>query len=139
MALSMFVGLNGTTVRVTRIRSDIAQKAMTQDIVFQASADQSEVSNVRNVTQSVNLTCPIYNGCNVVGTGTLAQAQASVGGGHGGACSAAATAPVSGGGMASLAGLLGLGAASMARRRREAFRTGGCGFRGGRLNTLLPK
>jgi hypothetical protein len=29
----------------------------------------------------VNLTCPIYNGCNVVGSGTLAQAQASVGDG----------------------------------------------------------
>ena len=38
---------------------------MTADFVLQASADQSELSNVRTVTQSVNLTCPIYNGCNV--------------------------------------------------------------------------
>ena len=28
----------------------------------------------------MNLTCTIYNGCNAVGTGTLAQAQASVNG-----------------------------------------------------------
>jgi hypothetical protein len=75
---ALFVGLTGPTIRVTRIRSDIAQTAMTSDFVLQAASDQSELSNVRTVTQSVNLTCPIYNGCNVVGTGTLAQAQASV-------------------------------------------------------------
>ncbi len=76
---ALFAGLTGPTVRVTRIRSDIAQSAMTSDIVFQASADQSELSNVRNVTQAVNLTCPIYNGCTIVGTGTPAQAAASIG------------------------------------------------------------
>jgi hypothetical protein len=75
---ALFAGLTGPTVRVTRIRSDIAQAAMTADFVLAAATDQSELSNIRNVTQSVNLTCPIYNGCNVVGTGTLAQAQASV-------------------------------------------------------------
>jgi hypothetical protein len=78
---TLFVGLSGPTVRVTRIRSDIAQAAMTADFVLQASADQSELSNVRTVTQAVNLTCPIYNGCTQVGTGTLAQAQASIDGG----------------------------------------------------------
>jgi hypothetical protein len=78
---ALFAGLTGPTVRVTRIRSDIAQAAMTTDLLMQASPDQSELSNVRDVTQAVNLTCPIYNGCSVVGTGTLAQAQASVGDG----------------------------------------------------------
>ncbi|HTB74053.1 MAG TPA: hypothetical protein VK762_12455, partial [Polyangiaceae bacterium] len=48
-------------------------------------------SNVRNVTQSVNATCPIYNGCNVIGTGTLAQAQASVDGGASGASGGSAS------------------------------------------------
>jgi MYXO-CTERM domain-containing protein len=81
---TLFTGLSGSTVRVTRIRSDIAQTAMTTDFVLQAASDQSELSNVRTVTQSVNLTCPIYNGCDVIGTGTLAQAQASVDGGGGG-------------------------------------------------------
>jgi hypothetical protein len=68
----------GPTVRVTRVRSDIAQTAMTKDFVFQAASDQSELSNVRVVTQSVNAQCPIYSGCSVVGSGTPAQAAASV-------------------------------------------------------------
>ncbi len=75
---ALFAGMAGPNVRVTRIRSDILHSAMTADFVIQASADQSELSNVRNVTQSVNLTCPIYNGCSVVGTGTPAQAAASI-------------------------------------------------------------
>ena len=88
---TLFVGLNSSTVRVTRIRSDIAQTAMTSDFILQAASDQSELSNVRNVTESVNLTCPIYNGCNVIGNGTLAQAQASVDAGASGSSSGAGT------------------------------------------------
>ncbi len=75
---ALFAGLTGSTVRVTRMRSDIAQAAMTSDFVLQASTDQSELSNVRNITQSVNLTCPVYNGCNVVGPVTPIQPQAGV-------------------------------------------------------------
>jgi hypothetical protein len=75
---ALFAGMNGPTVRVTRIRSDIAQSAMTTDFVLTASTDQSEVSNVRNVTSSVNATCPIYQGCRIIGQGTPAQAAASV-------------------------------------------------------------
>ena len=44
---TLFAGLTGSNVRVTRIRSDIAQTAMTTDFVLQASADQSELSNIR--------------------------------------------------------------------------------------------
>jgi hypothetical protein len=84
---TLFVGMTGPNVRITRIRSDIAQTAMNQDLVLEASTDQSELSNVHNLTQSVNLTCPIYDGCSVVGQGTPAQAAASIGDG-GGAASA---------------------------------------------------
>jgi len=126
---ALFAGLTGPTVRVTRIRSDIAQTAMTSDFVLEAASDQSDLSNIRNITQSVNLTCPIYNGCNVVGTGTLAQAQASVGdggaggtgGGGGGGCAASAQGSGSRGvGLGALAGILGLfvGRAIRVRRRR---------------------
>jgi hypothetical protein len=77
---ALFVGLAGPTVRVTRIRSDIAQAAMTSDFTLTAPTDQSELSNIRNVTASVNASCPIYNGtCNVVGQGTPAQAAAANG------------------------------------------------------------
>ena len=116
---TLFAGLTGSTVRVTRMRSDIAQKAMTSDLVMRAASDQSELSNVRTVTQSVNLTCPIYKGCDVVGTGTLAQAQASV---NSGGCAASARRGAgSGVTFGALAGALGLfiGRAIRARRRRS--------------------
>jgi MYXO-CTERM domain-containing protein len=152
---TLFSGLTGSTVRITRIRSDIAQAAMTADFVLQAAADQSELSNVRNVTQSVNLTCPIYsgNGCQIIGMGTLAQAQASIDGGAsaggttivgqvpqpsgtvasgsnasaaGGGGSGCATAPQRGkSGLAfgALAGLLGLTAFGAIRVRRRRARS----------------
>lgn len=94
---ALLTPLTGPSVRVTRIRSDIAQTAMTTDFILQAASDQSELSNIRTVTQSVNLTCPIYNGCNVVGTGRLAQAQASVGDGGVGGGEFDATVPGQGG------------------------------------------
>jgi len=119
---ALFAGMAGPNVRVTRIRSDIAHAAMTSDFVLQASADQSELSNVRNVTRSVNLTCPIYNGCSVVGTGTPAQASASVSGRGG--CSA--SLPTRRGVAATFGGTLTamfcLAAARMVRSRRRASR-----------------
>jgi hypothetical protein len=137
---SLFTGMSAPSVRVTRIRSDIAQSAMTQDIVFQASSDQSELSNIRQVTQSVNLTCPIYNGCNYVGTGTPAQAAQAADGGvvtgtfagvDGGAttgsgaasgsnanggCTTSPGNAGSGVGFAALAGLIGIAVQRAARR-----------------------
>jgi hypothetical protein len=84
--------------------------------VLQASADQSEVSNVRNVTQSVNLQCPLYNGCSQVGTGSPAQAAASIAKTDSSGC---ATLPAPRGGrtvaFASLVWLLGLFWARRAR------------------------
>jgi Uncharacterized protein conserved in bacteria (DUF2330) len=64
---TLFGGMSGTNVRVTRMRSDISHAAMTTDFVLQASADQSELSNNRNVTQSINLTCPSYPSCGLFG------------------------------------------------------------------------
>ncbi|MGH7439072.1 MAG: DUF2330 domain-containing protein [Polyangiaceae bacterium] len=117
---ALFVGMTGPTVRLTRIRSDIAQTAMTSDFVLQASSDQSELSNVHNVTKSVNLTCPVYNGCQVVGTGTLAQAQASVNRSGSGCETSIPRRVGSGAGFGAIVGMLGLvvGRALRARRRR---------------------
>jgi hypothetical protein len=75
---TLFAGLSGTTVRITRIRSDIAHAAMNQDFILAASADQSELSNIRTVTKQINETCSIYSSCEVTGTGTPAESQASV-------------------------------------------------------------
>ncbi len=66
---ALFAGVTAPNARVTRIRGDIAHAAMTVDLLLQASADQSELSNIRSVTRSVNELCPVYNGCNVVGSG----------------------------------------------------------------------
>jgi hypothetical protein len=80
---ALFAGMTGPTVRVTRVRSDISHAAMTADLVFQASADQAELSNVREVSQSVNLVCPTYSSC---------PSGGSTGGGvNGGASSSGST------------------------------------------------
>jgi hypothetical protein len=75
---TLFVGIAQPNARFTRIRSDISHAAMTTDFVVQASQDQSEVSNIRQCTQSINEQCPIYgNDCSIIGNGTPAQAAAS--------------------------------------------------------------
>jgi hypothetical protein len=134
---ALFVGMSGPTVRVTRMRSDIAQTAMTKDFVLTASSDQSEVSNVHTLTNSVNLTCPVYNGCNVVGQGSPSQAAATADGGYvasvapdggivlsaaprgGGGCAMSPGDAGSELGLGVLAGMLGLVAARGARARRR--------------------
>jgi hypothetical protein len=89
---ALFAGMAGPNVRVTRVRSDVAHSAMTTDLIFQASSDQTELSNIRSVTQTTGQKCAIYNNCNVVGYGTQAQAQASVDG-HGGCASSRSREP----------------------------------------------
>ena len=119
---ALFAGLSGPNVRVTRMRSDISHAAMNTDFVLRASSDQAEISNVRTVTESVNLTCPIYNGCSVVGSGTPAEAAASVApkGAGSFACATSSQpsrAPV---GLAALAGMIGLVVLRVVRTRRRA-------------------
>jgi hypothetical protein len=80
---ALFAGMAGPSVRVTRMRSDIVHAAMTTDLVLKASDDQSELTNVRNLTRSVNLTCPVYNGCGVVGQAPYDGGATSTGGGAG--------------------------------------------------------
>jgi hypothetical protein len=84
---ALFAGLQGPNARITRVRSDIAHAAMTSDLLFQASADQSELSNSRTVTQSINLVCPTYT-CGAAG------------GGAGSGNAAGGTAPVTSGSSA---------------------------------------
>jgi MYXO-CTERM domain-containing protein len=120
---ALFAGMAGPTVRVTRMRSDISHAAMTKDFVLQASADQSEIANVRRVTQSINEQCPIYgNDCSIVGQGSPAQGAAS--GPHGAAgCSASSDDgrenPV---GLVAVAGMLAL-AAARGRRLKARIAT----------------
>lgn len=122
---ALFVGMTGPNVRITRIRSDIAHAAMTADLVFQAAADQSELPNVRNVTQGINETCSVYNGCTYAGTGTPAQAEAAArgsGGGQGCVASAPAGTGSAAGLLGALAGLVGLASIRNLRARRSRAR-----------------
>jgi hypothetical protein len=120
---ALFAGMAGPNVRVTRIRGDIAHAAMTTDLVLQASSDQSELSNVRNVTQSVGLTCPIYDNCTVVGYGTPQQAEASVNG-SGGCVASARSGPEPATGFAAIAGMVGLVVVRVVRVRRRSSKRG---------------
>jgi hypothetical protein len=121
---ALFAGMAVPNVRITRMRSDIAHAAMTQDFVLTASKDQSELTNVRTLTQSVNEQCTVYQGCNAVGQGTPAEAEAAQNGGGKESFTCAATARgVStnhlGGIALASAGGLGLVAMRLIRRRRQ--------------------
>jgi hypothetical protein len=123
---ALFAGMSPPNVRVTRMRSDISHAAMTTDFVLAAATDQTELSNVRNVTKQVNLQCPIYgNDCSVIGYGTPAQAQAqaatapaSAGSGSTFACNATPSEPFGGHvGFGAGAVLIGLAVTRIRRRR----------------------
>jgi Uncharacterized protein conserved in bacteria (DUF2330) len=147
---ALFAGMAGPNVRVTRIRSDIAHAAMTADLVFQASADQSELSNVRTVTKSVNLVCPSYSPCpsgsgnnfgGSSGSGNSASGSISGGAASGSVSSVPGAAPTatasngqgcaaasestqgSAGTVGALAGLFGLVVIGRVQARRRARRS----------------
>jgi len=110
---TLFAGMMGPNVRVTRMRGDIAHAAMTVDLALQASADQSELSNIRTLTQGVNEVCP----CGKVNAGSpssgtnpnqgSAAGQGSTTGSGGRASSDCAAAPTSTRGGAGKVGTLG--------------------------------
>jgi MYXO-CTERM domain-containing protein len=61
---TLFAGIASNSTHVTRIRADLSHTALDADLIIKASADQTEVPNVRNVTKSVNDTvCPPQTPC----------------------------------------------------------------------------
>ncbi len=119
---ALFAGMSGPSVRVTRMRSDISHEAMTTDFVLRASSDQSELPNVRTVTKSANLQCPVYDGCNVVGYAPAEDANAAQNGSHESfACTTAPQSPAShhADWAAAAAGLAFVGASAIRARRRR--------------------
>jgi len=64
--MTMFPDGQSTDVWVTRMRSDLAHAALANDLFVQASSDQTQLSNLYQVTKSVNApSCqPTYCGCN---------------------------------------------------------------------------
>jgi MYXO-CTERM domain-containing protein len=65
---ALFYGIPASTSRVSRLRADLTHKALEADLVMIASADQSVLSNVRQVLKEANQPlCPVFNGCENVG------------------------------------------------------------------------
>jgi len=109
---TVFPGGQNGSVRITRLRADLAQTALATDLVLGAAADQSELSNLYQVSQSVNApSCPSIPdpcppcGSSSSGGGTskpAAPGQQSFG------CSAVASEAGGTGMELALAGLLGV-------------------------------
>lgn len=72
----LFAGIPVGAERITRIRADLDRAALDADLLVTAAADQSVLSNVRNVTKEKNEPiCPVWDGCDQDGTAPRSQAQ----------------------------------------------------------------
>jgi hypothetical protein len=117
----LFAGIAGPNVRITRMRSDVAHSALTSDMYLQASADQSEVSNLHYPQIQIGQPqCPVYDSSTCAQTGTLPRDQAIAAANGGGGCNAARRSAGSRTSIAIALGLLGL--AAIRNRRRRARR-----------------
>lgn len=108
------------SVRVTRMRADLARAALDKDLLVTASSDQAALPNVRQVTREANEPlCPVYDGCEYVGQAPRSEAgarkdSAALGGGG---CTAA-RGDHSTGTLASALAVLSLAGVAAARSRR---------------------
>lgn len=97
--MGYLVGSGRGAIRATRMRADLPQASLNNDLTLRASADQAELSRVRRVTREANEPlCPVYDECNVVGQAPRSEAAAggTVWGGSGG-CSTTKSSPLSSG------------------------------------------
>lgn len=118
---TLFHGVPGNAARVTRLRADLAHAALNVDLVMTASADQAELSNVRQLTKELNEPlCPVYNGCETAGQAPRSEAIArneANGGGESFACSTSSR-PSTPTWLGLGGGFLALALVKAARRRR---------------------
>lgn len=80
---ALFYGIPSASSRVTRMRADLAHAALDADLVMTASADQSVLSNVRQLTKELNEPlCAVYSsdGCSQIGTAPRSDAAARTNG-----------------------------------------------------------
>jgi hypothetical protein len=92
---TIFPDGNQGSVRVTRMRADLAHAALANDLNLQASADQSDISNFYQVTQSVNApACPaVPNPCPPCDSGSSSGGFASSTSSSGSGTTSASAAP----------------------------------------------
>ena len=122
---TLFSGITPADTRITRLRADLGRPALGTDLSLSASASQAILPNLRIAGKEANQPqCPVYNGCEVVGTAPrdVAFAETAANASASGETFACATAPQRfGGSMATgaLAGLIGLAAIRSRRQRRR--------------------
>ena len=116
----LFTGI-ASGFRLTRLRADLAHAALANDLQLQAAADQSTVTNLHVATQSANgPLCPVYQGCQVVGTGVYDPTASN---NRGSGCSIPAVEHMGWGDTAILGGMSGLLVLSAVRARRRRAKT----------------
>jgi hypothetical protein len=115
---TLFHGIATASARVTRMRADLVQAALDADLAMTASANQTVLPTVRQVTKELNEPqCPVWNGCEQVGTAPRDEAFARSTTGGGSAC---ATSPhKEPAWLAAGIGFAGLAVVHAARRRRR--------------------
>jgi hypothetical protein len=122
---TLFAGMDPGSTRITRLRSDLEHAALDKDLSLQAAADQAVLSNVRVASKEANQPpCPVYEGCDVVGTAPRDQAAAETARNNGqfigsGSCASAPRTPGGALAMSALAGMVGLAAIRSRRARRS--------------------
>jgi hypothetical protein len=119
---TLFAGMTGPNVRVTRMRSDLVHSALSADLVIQASTDQSELTNLHYPTRQVGEPlCPIYDAnCNAIGEAPRSATTQSSSGG----CSTTAQGSPIGTQLIAVgcAAFLGLGSLRSRRKARRRAR-----------------
>jgi hypothetical protein len=117
---TLFAGISGGNVRVTRMRTDIAHSALGVDLQLEAASDKSELTNVYSTTSQVGQPlCPIFQGCTQVGQVPRDQAVAASEAGSVG-CNAARVTSHSDFILVGFAGFVGLGAVRWRRKGRSS-------------------
>jgi hypothetical protein len=121
--MGALLGNNRGQVRVTRMRADLPQASLNNDLQLKASSDQNQLSRTRQITREANEPlCPVYDGCSgIVGQAPRSQAVLrGNGSGAGFGCSAGSSSTSH---TSSLIGLgigLALVGAAANRRRKQS-------------------
>jgi MYXO-CTERM domain-containing protein len=81
----LFAGIHGPNVRITRMRSDVAHSALSNDMFLKAAADQSELANTLTPAHQIGQPpCPVcYSGSGSGSGGSGGQSGLAGNGGSG--------------------------------------------------------
>jgi Uncharacterized protein conserved in bacteria (DUF2330) len=109
---------NSGSVRITRMRADLPQASLANDLVLQATQDQSELGRTRQVTREQGEpSCQVFAGCKVSGSAPRSQAIAQTYARSSSCAVATTTSPLGLGAVCIGLGFVTLAATRLRRRR----------------------